>query len=160
MTGSFFHDVQGIALRLAAPMLAFGDREFLCCRPASQLVVIDGTWTKISSIVHRLSESTTATDGERLLFRSLPASLVTAYPRKSKLFDAFRSYLLAADGDGTEYAKAAGAVGMSGGAFRVAVHRARKRFKDLVREEVRLTVGRSDAVDREVAELVRIIAPA
>jgi ribosome biogenesis protein Tsr3 len=84
--------IRGVALKVDAPVLSASDRERLAIdndagaaaeaegRRPGRLVLIDGNWAKISYILGHLK----AAPG-RLDFRSLPASLRTAYPRRSKL---------------------------------------------------------------------------
>lgn len=54
----------------------------------------------------------------------------------------------------TDYAELARASGSTEGAVRVAVHRLRKRFRILIREEVARTVIREEDVDEEMAALM------
>ena len=56
----------------------------------------------------------------------------------------------AADGD---QAVAAGALGMSDGAVKVAVHRLRRRFREAVRQEVAHTLNTPDQVAAEMRQL-------
>ena len=53
-------------------------------RPENRWIVIDGTWTKIHSVVKNIVPES---DAATVDCRSLPGSLVTAYPRRSKLYD-------------------------------------------------------------------------
>lgn len=55
------------------------------------------------------------------------------------------------------YAAAAEALGVTEGAARVAVHRLRKRFHALVREEIAATVNDPDEVQEELAYLIRVM---
>ena len=48
-------------------------------------------------------------------------------------------------------------VGLSGGAFKVALHRLRERFREALREEVRETSADESEVDAELAHLGRIL---
>jgi RNA polymerase sigma-70 factor (ECF subfamily) len=56
--------------------------------------------------------------------------------------------------DTMAYAKFAAALGVTEGAVRVAVHRLRKRFRQIFREEVAQTVENESAVDDEVRHLI------
>lgn len=75
------------------PTLDPADRLALDPGAGARLVVVDGTWTKVRSIITALAEIPSrvrrrpepATSGLRL--RALPAGLETAYPRRSKLTD-------------------------------------------------------------------------
>jgi len=51
------------------------------------------------------------------------------------------------------YAEAADALGMSPGAVRVAVHRLRRRFGELVRREIAQTVSSPVEIDDELRHL-------
>ena len=53
---------------------------------------------------------------------------------------------------------AAQALGMSEGAFKVALHRLRKRFRELVREEIAGTVDRPDQVGEELRYLIAVLS--
>jgi len=57
----------------------------------------------------------------------------------------------------TEYAGVAAALGITEGAARVAVHRLRKRFRSLVREEVGRTVATSGEIDEEMSLLMQAL---
>ena len=57
----------------------------------------------------------------------------------------------------TDYAALAAESGSTEGAVRVAVHRMRKRFRLLIREEVGRTVTSDEDVDAEMAELMRAL---
>lgn len=76
---------------------------------------------------------------------------------KSALFQAVRPYLLK-DPDNAQYGQAAGPLGLSEGAFRVAVHRVRHLYGRLLREEVARTVGRPDEVEDELRYLLGIVS--
>lgn len=52
-----------------------------------------------------------------------------------------------------DYAELAGTLKMSEGGARVAVHRLRKRYRAVIREEVAHTVGSEDEVDEEMKKL-------
>jgi hypothetical protein len=54
---------------------------------------------------------------------------------------------------GGSYESAAAALGMEAGAARVAVHRLRKRYRALLREEISRTLADPAAVDDELASL-------
>ncbi len=61
------------------------------------------------------------------------------------------------DGAPPSYEEAAAACGMTPPQFKAALHRARSRFRAILREEVAGTVGDDDAADAELADLVRIL---
>ena len=58
--------------------------------------------------------------------------------------------------EGRTYREAAEELGMSEGAVKVAVHRMRKRFAALIRQEVAETVERDDEVKDELAYLIEV----
>lgn len=65
---------------------------------------------------------------------------------------------LTADRGEIAYGDLVSALGVSEGAARVAVHRLRKRFRTLFREEVAQTVAAADDIDDEVRHLMRALA--
>jgi len=56
------------------------------------------------------------------------------------------------------YTEAAAAAGLSEGAARVAVHRLRKRYRELFREEITRTVSGPGEVDAELRHLIAVLA--
>lgn len=56
------------------------------------------------------------------------------------------------------YAEIAAQAGMNEGAVRVAVHRLRRRFRELFREEIAHTVARPEDIDEEVRHLLRVLS--
>ncbi|WP_193212208.1 RNA polymerase sigma factor [Luteolibacter marinus] len=73
-----------------------------------------------------------------------------ADPRR---FAGLRPYLTV-DRDEISYAEAAAALGMEAGAVRVAVHRLRKRYRSLLREEVARTLADPAQVEEELSALM------
>jgi DNA-directed RNA polymerase specialized sigma24 family protein len=73
--------------------------------------------------------------------------------------DAVLGFFGLGGGDPPSYAAAAAECGLSAPQFKAALHRARARFRALVREEVSLTVGEAADIDAEIAELIGILAP-
>lgn len=68
---------------------------------------------------------------------------------------------LVRNADAGEYAELAAQLGLEAGAVRVAVHRQRTRFRELLREEVAGTLldpTRPGAVDEEISDLLRALA--
>lgn len=59
-----------------------------------------------------------------------------------------------------DYASTAGQLGISEGAARVAVHRLRQRYRQLIRSEVAETVGTEDEVDEELRHLFQVLSGA
>jgi RNA polymerase sigma-70 factor (ECF subfamily) len=71
-------------------------------------------------------------------------------------FDALKPFLV---GDGTSgYADVAGELGVGEGAVRVAVHRLRKRFAAVLREEIARTVDDPADVDSEIRWLLAVVS--
>jgi len=60
--------------------------------------------------------------------------------------------------DTSAYAEVAPALGLSESGLRSAVHRMRRRYGELVREEVAQTVGSPAEVDEEIRYLIRVVA--
>jgi RNA polymerase sigma-70 factor (ECF subfamily) len=71
---------------------------------------------------------------------------------KGERFEHLKPYLSAGKGD-IPYATAAVALAMDEGAVRVAVHRLRKRYRALLRDEVAQTLGDPAMVNEELATL-------
>jgi RNA polymerase sigma factor (sigma-70 family) len=65
---------------------------------------------------------------------------------------------LTADRGEISYAEIAKAMGLSEGAVRVAVHRLRKRFREIFREEIAHTVSSADEIEEEVRYLMSVLA--
>ena len=65
---------------------------------------------------------------------------------------------LTADKAGLAYAEVARDLGTSEGAARVAVHRLRRRFREVFREEVAHTVAAAEDVDEEMRHLLEALA--
>jgi len=72
---------------------------------------------------------------------------------KAGAFDELRVFLTEIKGT-ISHAEAARRLGLSEGAVRVAVHRLRKRFRELFREEIAQTVGSPDDIDGEIRYLL------
>jgi RNA polymerase sigma-70 factor (ECF subfamily) len=71
---------------------------------------------------------------------------------KQKEFNSLKVYLTGEAGT-PSYQQAAADLGMTEGAVKVAVHRLRRRYRDLVREEIAQTVARQEDVDEELQHL-------
>ena len=69
--------------------------------------------------------------------------------RKGELFEGVKGQLSGEKGEGS-YAEVAGALQMSEGAVKVAVHRLRRRYGELIRAEVAQTVGGPEEVEEEL----------
>jgi RNA polymerase sigma factor (sigma-70 family) len=68
---------------------------------------------------------------------------------KRELFDRLKPLLLT-ESSGDSYREAASALGLSEGAVKVAVHRLRQRFREMVRAEIAQTVATPAEVDEEL----------
>ena len=71
---------------------------------------------------------------------------------KPSQFDRLKTYLTG-DQPQLSYAQTGSELGMSEGAVKVAVHRLRKRFRDLVREEIAQTVSSPEDIEDELRHL-------
>jgi RNA polymerase sigma factor (sigma-70 family) len=89
-----------------------------------------------------------------LLDRVMSRLQTEAAPRgdKSSPFEGLKAYLTG-DEPQLSYAQTAAALNMSEGAVKVAVHRLRRRFRDLVRDEIAHTVSSPEDVDDELRHL-------
>ena len=76
---------------------------------------------------------------------------------KRRQFEMFKGYLTG-DGGGRSYREAGQEVGMTAGAVKVAVHRLRRRFGDVLRDEIAQTVVDDDQVDGELRHLLSVTA--
>jgi RNA polymerase sigma-70 factor (ECF subfamily) len=72
---------------------------------------------------------------------------------KAERFDKLKPFLTAGKGE-TPHAQAAAELGMDEGAVRVAVHRLRKRYRELLKEEVAQTLSDPAMVEEELAVLL------
>lgn len=74
-----------------------------------------------------------------------------------KRFDRLKIYLTV-DSEDVPHSEAATALGLNEGAVRVAVHRLRKRYRELLRTEVAQTLADPSLVDREMEALLAVFA--
>jgi RNA polymerase sigma factor (sigma-70 family) len=77
---------------------------------------------------------------------------------KKEQFEKLKPYLMA-ERESIPYAEAAVVLGMNEGAIKVAVHRLRRRFRELFREEVAHTVARPEEIDEEIRHLLAAFSP-
>jgi RNA polymerase sigma factor (sigma-70 family) len=77
---------------------------------------------------------------------------------KAKQFDHLRVYLVG-ERNGPPQAEAAEELGMTPGAIKVAIHRMRQRYGQLLREEIAQTVGGAEQVDEEIRSLFAALGP-
>ena len=71
---------------------------------------------------------------------------------KQKLFDHLKVYLTA-EKSSVPYRDAAAELDIAEGAVRVAVHRLRRRYRELLRDEIAQTVTSDDQIDEEIRDL-------
>ena len=81
----------------------------------------------------------------------------TASAEKQQQFDLLKVYLTA-EKSSVPYQKIAEKLRMTEGAVRVAVHRLRRRYRRLLRDEISQTVASEDQVDEEIRELFAALA--
>jgi RNA polymerase sigma factor (sigma-70 family) len=75
---------------------------------------------------------------------------------RGRLFDALKA-ALTADPNALPYRPLAERLSMSEGAVRVAVHRLRQRYRDLLREEIAQTVDAPEQVEEEIRHLFQAL---
>lgn len=75
---------------------------------------------------------------------------------RAELFERLEDLLTAGKSE-EPYSRLGATLGMSEGAVKVAVHRLRRRFGDLLREEIAQTVPSVDEVDDEIRYLFRVL---
>jgi len=76
---------------------------------------------------------------------------------KAALFREVRS-LISGERDGVAYAGIAQRLSMAEGAVRVAVHRLRQRYGEVLRAEIAQTVGTAEEVEEELRDLLRVLS--
>ena len=76
---------------------------------------------------------------------------------KAEVFDRLRGYLTG-DAGRLAYADVARAVGSTEGAVKVAVHRLRRQFRDLLVDEISETVSDEAEIDGEIAYLMKAVS--
>src|SRR5215471_17251041 len=72
--------------------------------------------------------------------------------QKAEVFDALKG-TLTGEGRGAGYAQIAGRLGTSEGAIKVAVHRLRRRYRELLRAEIANTVSAPEEIEEEIRAL-------
>ncbi|MHC4742646.1 MAG: RNA polymerase sigma factor [Planctomycetota bacterium] len=77
--------------------------------------------------------------------------------KKKKLFEELKVYLTAGK-DAASYGEVAERIGMSEGTVRVAVHRLRKRYREVLRDEIAQTVSSEEEIDQEIRDLFTALA--
>jgi RNA polymerase sigma-70 factor (ECF subfamily) len=79
---------------------------------------------------------------------------------KTMLFNRLKRFLLLGKASGEKYAEAAQELGATEGAVKVAVHRLRRRYRELLREEIGRTVNDPRQIDDEIRSLFAALGPA
>lgn len=87
----------------------------------------------------------------------LDLSATTVGERSYGLFDHLRVFLMG-EHTALPHGKMAQALGMTEGAVKVAAHRLRSRFRELVREEIARTVDTTEDIEDEIRELFAALA--
>ena len=124
--------------------LDFGDAEVRFAREPAHTLTPDKLFarrwamTLLDQVLYRLREEYTAKG-------------------KQMLFDHLRIFLLG-DKNALPHGQVAEQLSMTEGAVKVAAHRLRTRFRELVREEIARTVDRPEDVEDEVRELFAALA--
>jgi RNA polymerase sigma-70 factor (ECF subfamily) len=76
---------------------------------------------------------------------------------KQYLFSALKGYI-AFEGGSVPYRNVAAELNITEGAVKVAVHRLRRRYRELLREEIAQTVGTEEQIDDEIQDLFAAVA--
>jgi RNA polymerase sigma-70 factor (ECF subfamily) len=65
--------------------------------------------------------------------------------------------MLTGEGEGVRYSQIAVELGLSEGAVKVAIHRLRRRFRELLRLEIAETVANPEQIDAELRYLSEVL---
>ena len=79
--------------------------------------------------------------------------MALAFEGKQSVFDRLKPFLTGGREPGG-YASAAAELGMTEGAVKTAVHRLRRRYRQLLRDEIAQTVAGPDEIDDEIQYLL------
>lgn len=139
-------------------------RETALRRDAARVVPLELEWDSVES---RLADGPARAVPPELEFdrqwadallgralASLRAEHVAA--GRAELLDTLEPFVWGRDGS-LSHAEMAARLGLTVGAVRVAVHRLRTRFRELLRQEVAATVAGQEEVDAELRHLVEIL---
>ena len=77
---------------------------------------------------------------------------------KVATFEALRG-MLNGDTEGESYAEVAARLGTTEGAARVPAHRLRRRYGELLRQEIAATLADPDGIDDEIRDLFAALGP-
>ncbi|MHC4891259.1 MAG: RNA polymerase sigma factor, partial [Planctomycetota bacterium] len=78
--------------------------------------------------------------------------------KKRKLFDHLKVFLTVKKSS-VPYREVAAELDMTEGAVKVAVHRLRQRYRELLRDEIAQTVTTAEQIDEEIRDLFAALAP-
>jgi hypothetical protein len=78
-------------------------------------------------------------------------------PKKRKVFEHLKVFLTA-EKDSIPYRKVADKLKMTEGAVKVAVHRLRHQYRELLRDEIAQTVATEEQIDEEIRDLFAALA--
>lgn len=73
---------------------------------------------------------------------------------KTAVFEGLKGFLIGGGGAATGYAEAGRELNMTAGAVKVAIHRLRRRYRELLRDEIAQTVDREEEIEDEVRYLL------
>jgi len=130
-----------------------------------------GDWTRVqfdtAFAESRLAADTTRSTPEELFDRQWALTLLDltlarlsaefAAAGKPDDFEALKGFLVAARG-GIDYATVSEQLGVNEGAARVAVHRLRKRFREIYRQEISQTLADGADLEEELRHLASALA--
>lgn len=129
----------------------------------SRFKVEPGVAPAVQPVAHRLTACATVLNPEKLYDRAWAVTLLervitrlrdeNAAEGKARLFEQLKPFLMAGQAGSPRYAQAAAGLGMSEGAVRVAVHRLRRRYRELLRDEVAQTVSDAAEIEQEMQAL-------
>jgi len=91
-----------------------------------------------------------------LVFQRLREEFLAA--GKLPLFDGLKPFLAARRGE-RRYRQVAEGLGMTEGAVKVAVHRLRRRYRELLKEEIAQTVAGPESLEDELRDLLAALGP-
>lgn len=77
---------------------------------------------------------------------------------QERQFDELKSFLAGGRDQPDGYARAGESLGMTADAVRVAAHRLRQRYRELLRNEISQTVAQAGDVDDEIRDLFQVLA--
>ena len=76
---------------------------------------------------------------------------------KEEWFDTLQAFLAGVNATDQSLAEAASRLGLTSGAMRVALHRLRAHYRDLLRAEIAATLSLDEDIDQELRELTRAL---